>query len=306
VPVTSGHPPLRPYGRAVVPAPTAAEAVELDERAIEDLGVPQRVLMENAGRSAAAVLLRLFAPGPVVAIVGSGNNGGDALVLLRTLRAWGREVHAVLAADRAARDPLLHGWSLPMTQDRDLDGAGWARLLAPAAVVVDGVLGTGVRGAPRDRQAAAIRHVNGSGRPVLALDVPSGIDATTGAVPGAAVDADVTVAFGAPKLGSLLHPARARVGRLVAVEIAFPPWEESETGALVATPAWVRARLPRRGSDTHKKAVGSVLVVAGQPGMGGAAILAAKAAFRAGAGLVRVCSAPENRGGVEEGVPQGI
>ena len=304
--MSSAHPPLRPFGRSTVAAPTAAESVELDRRAIEDLGVPQSVLMENAGRSAAAVLERVFPPGPVVGVVGAGNNGGDALVLLRTLRAWGREVHAVLAADRPRDDPLLHGWPLPVTPDGDLDDDGWARLLGRAAIVVDGVLGTGVRGAPRDRQAAAIRHVNGSGRPVLALDVPSGIDATTGAVPGEAVEADVTVAFGAPKLGSLLHPARARVGRLVAVEIAFPPWGEGETGAQVATPAWVRARLPRRGSDTHKKAVGCVLVVAGQPGMGGAAILAAKAAFRAGAGLVRVCSAPENRAAVQSALPEAI
>ncbi|HUF75451.1 MAG TPA: NAD(P)H-hydrate dehydratase [Longimicrobiales bacterium] len=305
--MSPAHPPLRPFGRGVVPAPTAAESVELDRRAIEDQGVPQSVLMENAGRSAAAVLGRLFAPGPVVGVVGSGNNGGDALVLLRTLRAWGREVHAVLAADRPpGEDPLLHGWSLPITRDAELDGDGWSRLLGSAAVVVDGVLGTGVRGEPRERQAATIRHVNGSGRPVLALDVPSGIDATTGAVPGEAVAADVTVAFGAPKLGSLLHPARARVGRLVAVEIAFPPWQNGEAGALIATPAWVRARLPRRGSDTHKKAVGCVLVIAGQPGMGGAAILTAKAAFRAGAGLVRVCSAPENRAAVQSALPEAI
>ena len=289
-----------------MPAHTAAESVELDRRAIEELGVPQSVLMENAGRSAAAVLVRLFARGPVVAVVGSGNNGGDALVLLRSLRAWGRDVHVVLAADRPTGDPLLHGWSLPVTLDTDLDEDAWADLLGGAAVVVDGVLGTGVRGAPRQRQATAIRHVNGSGRPVLALDVPSGIDATTGGVPGEAVEADVTVAFGAPKLGSLLHPARARVGRLVAVEIGFPPWNEGEAGALVATPAWVRARLPRRGSDTHKKAVGCVLVVAGQAGMGGAAILAAKAAFRAGAGLVRVCSAPENRAALQAALPEAI
>jgi NAD(P)H-hydrate epimerase len=289
-----------------VPAPTADESVELDRRAIEGLGVPQSVLMENAGRSAAAVLETLYSRGPVVGIVGSGNNGGDALVLLRTLGAWGREVHAVLAADRPTGDPLLHGWPLPLTRDTDLDEQQWAALLAAAAVVVDGVLGTGVRGAPRDRQAAAIRRINRAGRPVVALDVPSGIDATTGAAPGEAVEADVTVAFGAPKLGSLLHPARALVGRLVAVEIGFPPWGAGEAGALLVTPGWAHVRLPGRGSDTHKKAVGSVLVVAGQPGMAGAAILAARAAFRAGAGLVRVCSAPENRAAVQSALPEAI
>jgi len=304
--MSPAHPPLRPFARGDVPASTAAEAVELDRRAIEDLGVPQSVLMESAGRSAAAVLQRLFPDGPVVGLVGAGNNGGDALVLLRTLRAWGRDARAVVVADRPAEDPLLHGWPLPVTADAGLSDEAWAPLLASAAVLVDGVLGTGVRGAPRERQARAIRHVNASGRPVLALDVPSGIDATTGAVPGEAVEADVTVALGAPKLGSLLHPARARVGRLVAVEIGFPSWEPGEAGALVITPAWARARLPRRASDTHKKAVGSVLVLAGQPGMAGAAILAAQAAFRAGAGLVRVGSAPENREAVQAALPEAI
>jgi ADP-dependent NAD(P)H-hydrate dehydratase / NAD(P)H-hydrate epimerase len=304
--MSTPHPPLRPYARGDAPAPTADESVALDRRAIEELGVPQSVLMENAGRSAAAVLDRLYPGGPVVGIVGSGNNGGDALVLLRTLAAWGREARVVLAADRPADDRLLHGWPLPLARDTDLDEESWSALLDSAAVVVDGVLGTGVRGAPRDRQAAAIRHVNRAARPVVALDVPSGIDATTGAVPGEAVDAHVTVAFGAPKLGCLLHPARSLVGRLVAVEIGFPPWEAGDAGAVLVTPAWAHHRLPRRGSDTHKKAVGSVLVVAGQPGMAGAAILAARAAFRAGAGLVRVCSAAENRAALQSALPEAI
>lgn len=304
--MSRAHPPLRPWARGDVPAPSAAEATALDRRAIEELGVPQAVLMENAGRSAAVVLERLFPAGAVVGLVGSGNNGGDALVLLRTLRSWGREAHAVLVAERPPDAPLLHGWPLPLSREERLDEDGWASLLGGAAVVVDGVLGTGARGAPRERQAAVIRRINESGRPVLAIDVPSGIDATTGAVPGEAVEADVTVAFGAPKLGSLLHPARACVGRQVVVEIAFPPWQAGAWGARVVTPAWAHARLPARVSDTHKKAVGSVLVVAGQPGMGGAAILAAGAAFRAGAGLVRVCSAPENREAVHAALPEAI
>jgi len=300
------HPPLRPFAAGDVPALTAAEATRVDGRAIEDVSVPQAVLMENAGRSAAAVLQRLFPEGQVVGIVGAGNNGGDALVLLRTLSAWGRDVRAVLAADRPVADPLLHGWPLPVTRDTDLDDRGWTSLLESASVIVDGLLGTGARGAPRAQQASAIRRVNAARRTVLAMDVPSGIDSTTGAVPGEAVEADVTVAFGAPKLGSLIHPARARVGRLVAVEIAFPPSREGDTSAWVVTPGWAHARLPRRASDTHKKAVGSVLVVAGQPGMGGAAILAAGAAFRAGAGLVRVCTATANREAIHAALPEAI
>jgi hydroxyethylthiazole kinase-like uncharacterized protein yjeF len=305
-PMSASSPPLRPFGRIDVPAPTGPESAELDRRAIEDVGVSQAVLMENAGRAAAAVLQRLYPKGRVVGLIGAGNNGGDALVVLRTLLSWGREARGILVADREADDPLLHGWDLPLLVDTDLDDGAWQSEMATSAVVVDGVLGTGIRGAPRERQAEVIRRLSEAGRPVLAIDMPSGVDATTGAVPGEAVRADVTVAFGAPKLGTLFHPARAHTGRLVAAEIGFSPWESGDISALVATPDWARSRLPRRHTDTHKKAVGSVLIAAGGAGMAGAAILAARAAFRSGAGLVRICSVPENRSAIQAALPEAI
>jgi NAD(P)H-hydrate epimerase len=290
-----------------VAAPTGEEAGAFDRRAIEGLGVPQSVLMENAGRSAALVVQRLFPDGPVVGLVGAGNNGGDALVLLRTLAAWGRDVTAVLVAERAPAEELTHGWALRCVEDRALrTGNHWAALLSPAGVLVDGILGTGARGAPRQRQAMAIRRINHSGSPVVALDIPSGVDAGTGEVAGEAVEAHVTVSFGAPKLGALLHPGRARVGRLVAGEIGFPPLEPGDAGAWVVTPAWVQERLPRRALDTHKNAVGRLVVVAGSPGMAGAAVLAAQAAFRVGAGLVQVASPPSNRTVLQAAVPEAI
>jgi hydroxyethylthiazole kinase-like uncharacterized protein yjeF len=300
--------PLRPFGRARVPAPTAAESAAIDREAIDVLGVPQPVLMENAGRSAAQLLSRLFPEGTVVGVVGAGNNGGDALVALRTLAAWGRPVRAVLVADRPAPEVLLHGWDVPTVSDAELgdDPGRWAGVLAGAAVVVDGILGTGVRGAPRDRQARAIRAVNAAGRPVLAIDIPSGVNGDSGAVDGEAVQADVTVSFGGPKLGALLHPGRARVGRLVAVEIAFPPVEAGAASAEVVTPAWAHGHRPVRGPDTHKNAVGRLLVVAGKPGMAGAAVMATRAGLRSGAGLVQVCSAPENRTVLQAAVPEAI
>jgi ADP-dependent NAD(P)H-hydrate dehydratase / NAD(P)H-hydrate epimerase len=299
-------PRLRPYARGDVRVQTAVEATAFDARAIHDLGVPQTVLMENAGRSAAALVVRLHAPRDVVGLIGSGNNGGDGLVALRTLASWGCSVRAILVADRTADDPLLHGWPVDVRSDADLSDAGWAAVLASADVVVDGVLGTGVRGAPRERQARAIGRLEGSATPVLALDVPSGIDATTGAVPGAAVRAATTVAFGAPKLGALLHPARARVGRHVVVEIGFPPLLPEEASGLVVTPSWARARLPRRDTDTHKNRVGRVLIVGGRVGMAGAIVLTTRAALAAGAGLARVCSSAANREVLQSAVPEAI
>ena len=154
------HPPLKPYGRTVVSAPTGDEAAAFDLRAIQEMRVPQPVLMENAGRAAAQIAQRLFPEGRVVAVVGAGNNGGDALVLLRTLAAWGREVTALVVAERASPETVLHGWPVPWVEDGKLDDAGWGALLDSASVVVDGILGTGVQGAPRERQAAAIRRIN--------------------------------------------------------------------------------------------------------------------------------------------------
>lgn len=279
----------------------------MDAEATRVTGVPAGSLMECAGRSAAEVASTLYPHGRVVGVIGSGNNGGDALVMLRTLAAWGRRVTAVLVAARdEAEDAgkLLHGWPVERVTDRDLAG-GWELLLGKAGVIADGILGTGVVGPPRARQAEAIRRVNASAAPVLALDVPSGISADTGDVPGEAVRADATVAFGGPKLGTLLYPGREYAGRIVAVEIGFPPWEPRSFGRVI-TPAWVSARLPRREPDTHKNAVGRVAVVAGGAAMGGAALLVARAAFRAGAGYLRICTHGANREFVLKNLPEAV
>lgn len=283
--------------------PTGSEAEAFDHHAITGVGVPQLVLMENAGRSAAQVVQRLYPEGRVVGLVGSGNNGGDALVLLRTLAAWGREVTAVLTSDRPKDDPLLHGWTFPTTT---LEDDAWRMQVGSADVLVDGMLGTGVRGAPREPQASVIEEVNGARAVRVALDIPSGVDAGTGAVPGLGIRADVTVAFGAPKLGTLLHPGRAHAGRLVAVEIGFPPPGGMPASARAITPAWGWRHAPRRALDTHKNEVGRVLVVAGHAGMAGAAVLAVEAALRTGAGLVQVASPGANRQILQGAVPEAI
>jgi len=266
--------PIRPYGRALVGAPTGTESAEFDRFAIRGLGVPQPTLMENAGRSAALVLQKLFPKGQVSALVGTGNNGGDALVLLRNLAAWGRPVTAVLVGAREEEEALLHGWGIRTLQDTDFQGEIGRRLgeVAGAEVIVDGVLGTGITGPPREPQAFAISGMNRAEAPVVALDVPSGVDAVSGGIPGDAVVAALTVAFGGAKLGSLLHPGRRLVGRLVVVEIGFPPVAEDTFQGNLITPGWVDRRLPRRDPDTHKNAVGALLLVAGHSGMAGAAV----------------------------------
>lgn len=296
------------FGRDHVALLTAAESAALDQRARED-GTPGRALMENAGRAAAQVIHRLHSRGRIVAVVGGGNNGGDAIVALRSLHAWGREVAYLPIGSDDPDAALFAGTDLPRVSGDTGDDAGDAAVdatFAGAAVLVDGILGTGVRGAPRERAAGVIEAMNRSGRPIIALDIPSGVDPTTGAVPGAAVDAAATIMFGWPKTGSLFQPGRSRCGRLFAVEIGFPPLRDDEAAATLITPDWARARLPSRPPDAHKNSVGRVTVVAGQKGMAGAAAIAGLSAMRAGAGYVRIVSDEANRVIVQGAVPEAL
>ena len=295
------------FGGPDVHAPTGGEATSFDRVVIDRLGVPGRTLIENAGRSAALVLERVFPKGSVVVFAGSGNNGGDGLVLARTLAEWGRPVTVVQASARPPDARLLHRCPLPL---RDAADEGARREIecatAGAGVLVDAVLGTGISGAPRAPQARILEGMNKAGGPLLSLDVPSGVDADTGAVPGAAARADVTVAFGWPKLGSLLQPGRTRAGRLVAVEIGFPPVPRDTFGARVVTPGWARRARPVRPPETHKHEVGALLLLAGARGMAGAAIMAARAALRAGAGFVRIAGDPANRDVLQRALPEAV
>lgn len=290
------------YGRAVLPLPTAAEAAAADQAAREQVGIPERVLMESAGRAAALVLHRLYPGGRIAGVAGSGNNGGDLAVMLRVLRAWGRDVALITAGSRPPDPSLLHGAELPAL---DADAADDVeRTLAAAEVIVDGLMGTGSKGEPRGRIGAIIDRINDAGRPVFALDLPSGTDADTGRVARRVIRARETVAFGWPKLGLLLHPARQYCGRIIAVEIGFPPDAAAHVRSFAITPSFVRGRLRARAPDAHKGSAGRVLVLAGSSGMAGAAALAAEAAGRAGAGLVRIASDAANRIVLQTLVPE--
>ncbi|MGH7545642.1 MAG: NAD(P)H-hydrate epimerase, partial [Gemmatimonadota bacterium] len=288
------------FGIEWVPLPTAAEMAALDRAARESAGVPERALMEAAGRAVAAVVHSLVPRGRIVAAVGSGNNGGDARIAARALAAWGRDARIVEAKAGGASE-VGHGWRLPVVP---LEEA--AVTFASAEVLIDGLLGTGSQGAPRGAVAGLIEAMNASARPIVAVDGPSGIDFTTGEVKGACVRAAVTVALGYPKRGCLFQPGRDRCGRLLAAEIGFPPVEPTAVSAQVITPAWTRARLPTRAPDAHKGSAGYLLVAAGASGMAGAAALVARAALRAGVGLVRVLSDAANREILQSLVPEAI
>jgi NAD(P)H-hydrate epimerase len=293
------HPPDPPFfAPARVPVLTAREMRAWDEQAIGAHGVPERVLMESAGRAVAAVVQRLYPEGRVVAVTGSGNNGGDALVAARTLWMWGRDVAVVHVGSRPLDDALLHGWEMtPIKAEAAFPGA---------AVLIDGLLGTGASGAPTGAYAEAIAAMNGAGSPTVALDGPSGVDLTTGATPGDAVHADVTVTFGAPKRGLLLFPGRERAGRIVAVEIGFPRLAEDGASARLGTAAWAHAVLPPVPPNAHKGMMGKVSIVAGRRGMAGAAVLAGLGALRAGAGMAALVSPGANREILQAALPEAL
>lgn len=256
------------------------------------------------GRPGASLPLAPAGRPPRVAVMaGRGNNGGDGLAAARHLHAWGAEVTAFLYTepDRLSPDAGANYRAcaqLGILHVPRADGQCAVReSLSRADLVIDALLGTGIRGAPREPVAGAIRAVNESGRPVLAVDVPSGVDADTGAVPGDAVRALWTVTFGMPKLGLFLYPAAARTGEVWVAAIGIPGGVVPP-GAVVyplAAPERVGAWLPEPGEDVHKGARGRVLVVGGSRAMPGAVALAARAALRAGAGLV-VAAVPEPAG----------
>jgi hydroxyethylthiazole kinase-like uncharacterized protein yjeF len=214
-------------------------------------------LMERAGRAVADEILARF-PGArsFAGVFGGGANGGDGRIAAELLRA-----------------------------------AGWEeRSLGEADVVVDALFGTGFRGTPREEAARQIRAMNEAGAPVVAVDIPSGVDASTGEVPGDAVQAALTVTFHGRKVGHEVAPGRFHRGDVVVADIGLEP---GETEHALVTPA-ILGHVPRRKPGDTKYTAGSVLVVGGSPGMTGAVCLTAEAAFRADAGYVTVAAPAES------------
>jgi len=282
---------------------TGEEMRRLDERAIRELGIPGATLMENAGRGAAAAALAWLAAagrparGRRVAIVcGKGGNGGDGFVVARWLARRGVRCDVLLAAsprelrgDAAAKLREMRKAGLrPVVV---ADAAAIAPVLARADLVVDALLGTGTRAAPEGLVGDAIEAINAAGRPVLALDVPSGLPADGAAPTWAVVRADATVTFAGLKRGLVLPSGRELAGRVSVVEIGVPRDEVARgITTFLLEPADVARHFPGRARTAHKGTYGHLLVVAGSVGKTGAAALAADGALRSGAGLVTVAT----------------
>jgi NAD(P)H-hydrate epimerase len=266
------------------PLPDAAEQRALDGWAIDQLGIPGVELMERAGTGLAEVVQELVPTGPVVIVCGKGNNGGDGFVAARLLRTLGREVEVLLLADpgELRGDALAMYERLPGAPPERFDAAR----LAGAAAVVDAILGTGFSGAPREPAAGAIEAINAApGAIVVACDIPSGVDGSTGEIAGAAVRADATATFHAAKPGLWIAPGKWHAGTVTVIDIGIPPGGPVDP-AIGLIGERVVDGIPRRGAESTKFAAGNVLVCGGSVGLTGAPCLASEAAMRAGAGYV--------------------
>ena len=279
---------------------TAAQMTAI-EQASERAGVSTDALMENAGLAVARAArdeLGGVADSRLVVLVGPGNNGADGLVAARHLRRWGADVVCCLLTQRPDVDPKL---DLARQYGAEIadgpDGETLERLIGRSQLVIDAVLGTGRSrplGGTVGEAMQLLRNARESRNPpsLLALDLPTGLNADTGEIDSACPRFDTTLALGYPKIGLLTFPAVERVGRLRVLDIGVPPGlpEEQSVDVEMLTPEWVSSRLPPRALNSHKGTYGHALVIAGSRHYVGAAWLASQASVRTGAGLTTLAS----------------
>lgn len=273
---------------------TAAEAYAIDAAAIAS-GIPSIRLMKRAGRAAFELVRERFADAPLVSIyAGGGNNGGDGYVLAGLLAQRRHEVQviALVEPDQLKGDARL-AYEFAVQEGAAVNGFG---ATPTEGIIVDALLGIGLRGEVRAEFAAAIEQINASGLPVVALDIPSGLQADTGALAGPVVHAQVTLTYIGIKQGLLTGRGPAVCGEVVLDSLDIP-----NAAFTATTPSVERLHLNElinllapRAADAHKGDFGHVMVIGGDTGFGGAALMAAEAAARTGAGLVSIATRPDH------------
>ncbi len=277
---------------------SAEDIRELDRRTIEDIGIPGAVLMENAGRGATKILCEHFNDlhkGLVSIVCGGGNNGGDGFVIARYLQQRGIQVKVFLLTepDRISGDARIYFGVLQQLKVpvQIVSQSGLTNEILQewqkSVCIVDAIFGTGLSREVTGLYRQAIEGIQASKRPVLAVDIPSGINADNGKVQGVAVRAECTATFGLPKRGLYLYPAVDFSGRIECVDIGIPPHliHSLNLKEEIFDPFWLLDIFNRDG-DTHKGTYGHLFILAGSTGKTGAAFLSSEAALRTGAGLV--------------------
>ena len=281
---------------------TAAEMRRLDQLTIETHGVPSLRLMESAGQGVVDVILKRWthlAKRGALVVAGKGNNGGDGLVIARLLheREFPCEVACIARAEDLSPDAAANLERYRAVKGRftevppgDLDNL--RRRMQDKGMLVDALLGTGLRSPVEGFLADVVELMNASGLPIIAVDTPSGLDSDRGTPLGATIQAEVTVTFGFPKTGQVIYPGVVYSGDLVVADIGIHQQAVAEVASSVELldPADVVWFLPRRADDSHKGSHGHLLVMAGSRGKTGAAVLGCRAAMRVGTGLVTLAA----------------
>ena len=279
---------------------TAGQMQDLDHKTIQECGIPGIVLMENAGRGAAELLMRSFPEahkGRVIILAGRGNNGGDGFVIARHLKNWGlnAEVFLFSSIDDVKGDALtnLQVW---LNMGGELveviykgDFARMKREFSGASLFVDAIFGTGLNSEVEGHLKEVISFINTLAQPVMAVDIPSGLDATRGKVLGAAIQATLTATFGLAKIGQVIEPGASYVGALEVIDIGIPrnliEGADIKTRLIDHEELDLRFLAPR-SPKAHKGDYGHLFVLAGSPGKTGAAAMVCQGALRTGTGLV--------------------
>lgn len=289
---------------------TAAEMQTMDRRTIDEIGIPGRILMESAGRGATRCFLeRVYVEGGRVGVIaGRGNNGGDGFVMARYLAQQHIDVEIFLLAtkERVGGDAetnleLIQQMRIPIIEMPDAKAlAAHYPRMQQKDYWIDAIFGTGLNADVRGHYRDAIEFINNQGRPIFAVDIPSGLNADTGQCCGTAIRASATATFGFAKIGHLIQSGIDHCGAVDIIDIGIPaaiaesiPTGQSQMGQKLITGRTIHRMIPKRRPDSHKGDTGHALVIAASPGKTGAAAMAATAALRVGAGLVTL-AIPQN------------
>ena len=292
---------------------TAAEMQAIDQRAIKEFSIPGLILMENAGTEVVRAMYSRYGDlsgRRILILSGKGNNGGDGFCIARHLAGRECQVSCILFAssfdlskDAKTNQEIVRKLGVPFIEITAREDLGQLKdQLDRADIVVDALFGTGLKSELSGLFPDVIRTVNTSGKKVVAVDVPSGLDASVGKILAECINADMTVTFGLPKIGQIISPNRERVGHLVVANIGFPRslLEDDNLKVSLLDDSMVGSFFSPRPFDSHKGRYGHALVIAGSLGKAGAAMLCTKAILRAGAGLVTL-AAPKSLDSIFEG-----
>lgn len=294
---------------------TAAEAKAIDRYTIDEIGIPSTVLMERAALAVAEQCERMInVEGGVLCVCGTGNNGADGVAVARILSLRGYRTKVLIVGDEERG-----------TEEFKLQLCVAKRLNIPVCkageqaeyikrdecvLIVDALFGVGLTREVKGIYAKVIDQINRSGVPVISVDLPSGVSADDGKVLGCAVKADRTVTFGSEKVGMILYPGTEYCGERIVAEIGLAEKnyfdEQNERATVFTYDEDDLKRLPKRPAYSNKGTYGRVLVIAGSPNMGGAALFAGTAAYRMGAGLVEIATVKENRGLLQAELPEAV